>query len=380
MAEATLKLRRPQKRNAGSGWKNLVARLEEMSAPSLSVKEQTFFAKRLSFLVEAGIPILEGLHVLKDQTKSRGFGRIMDNVIDDVSNGQYLAKSLGRYPNIFGQFAINIIKIGESSGILSQNLNYLADELKKKHELKKKMVGALVYPVFITLATIGITVLLTVIVFPKIMPVFLSLNVTLPLSTRMVIALSNFLLHYGLLSLLLLVVAVVVFSISYRKSKKMRFGVHKSLLNLPIVGSMIQSYNLANITRTLGLMLKSGLTLSDALPVTADTTSNLVYDRALRNLGQAVNRGEQISVYLGKHKGLFPEILTHMVSVGERSGSLSDTFIYLAELYEGEVEEATKNLSSLIEPIMMIVMGMMVGLIAVSIITPIYEITQHLNA
>lgn len=379
MTEVTIQLKSSKDRDNGGGLQGLVARLEEYSAPSLSIKEQTFFAKRLSFLVEAGVPILEGLNVLRDQTKSRGFSRVMSYVIEDVSNGHFLAKSLGRFPNIFGQFAINIIKIGEQSGILSQNLNYLADELKKKHELKKKMVGALVYPVFITVATIGITVLLTVFVFPKIMPVFMSLKVELPLSTRIVIALSNFLRESGLYFLLSIIIGTIGFSVLVKKSTTFRYQVHRFLLNTPLVGSMIQSYNLANITRTLGLMLKSGLTLSDALPVTADTTSNLVYERSLRRLGEAVNRGEQISVYLSKNKGLFPEILTHMVSVGERSGSLSDTFLYLAELYEGEVEESTKNLSSLIEPIMMIIMGMMVGLIAVSIITPIYEITNHLQ-
>jgi type IV pilus assembly protein PilC len=375
MTDTTLHI----KKNNFEGIRNLVARIEEKSAPSLSVKEQTFFAKRLSFLVDAGVPILESLHVLRDQTKSRGFGRVMTKVIADVSNGQFLAKSLAQYPHIFGHFAINIIKIGESSGILSQNLNYLADELKKKHELKKKMIGALVYPMFITLATIGITILLTVVVFPKIMPVFSSMKVELPLSTRIVIALSNLLRESGLIILLGIVLFIVAMLVANKKSYYVKLFIHRTLLTLPFVGSMIRSYNLANMTRTLGLMLRSGLTLSDALPVTADTTANLVYQSELRALAQAVNRGAQLSTHLSTRKGVFPEILTHMVLVGERSGSLSDTFIYLSELFEGEVEEATKNLSSLIEPIMMIVMGIMVGLIAVSIITPIYEITQHLN-
>lgn len=354
-------------------------RMATAFTPRLSVKEQAFFAKRLSFLVKAGVPILESLQVLREQTKSRSLSRIIEKVIHDVSNGQYLSKSLGKFPGIFGEFAINLIQVGESSGILSQNLNYLADELKKRHALKRKVVGALVYPIFITFATLGLTIMLTVFVFPKIMPIFTSLNVKLPLSTRIVIFVSEFLRDYGLYCFFGLVLGVIGLSVVHRKSDAFRYQVDRLILNLPLFGSMIRYYNLANMCRTMGLMLKSGIRLSEAIPITAETTGNRVFKRELERLAEAALRGGDLSVYLKKRKDIFPEMLAQLVSVGERTGSLSDTFMYLAELYESEVEDLTKNLSSLIEPVLMIVMGLLVGIIAISIITPIYEITQHLT-
>ncbi len=296
-----------------------------------------------------------------------------------MENGQSLSRSLGKFPHVFGDFAINIIKIGESSGILSENLDYLADELKKKQALRRKVVGALVYPALITCATLGITIFLMVYLFPKIMPIFTSLHMALPLSTRIVIFLSNGLRNYGIFILLGLIVAIIAFVVMFRRSARLRFRYDQWLLKLPFLGVMIQSYNLANGARTMGLLLKSGITLSDALPITADTTANMVYKAEFRKLAEVVNRGEKISSHLLRNRTLFPDILSQMIAVGERSGNLSNTLVYLSELYESEVEEFTKNLSTLIEPILMIFMGLLVGFIAISIITPIYGITQNLH-
>ena len=354
-------------------------RLDRMSAPSLSIKDQTFFIKRLSFLIRANVPILEGLHMVAEQAPSRQQKRVLESVIADIAEGQSLSKSLGRFPNIFGDFAINIIKVGESSGILSQNLEYLADELKKKDALNRKIVGASVYPAVIGAATLAITIFLMVYLFPKITPVFTSLHMALPLSTRIVMAASNMLLHYGIYLLAALVIAIVATGVAHHRFTRVRYAFDYALLRAPIIGSVAQSYCLANGARTLGLLLKSGITLSIAVPLTADTMRNLIYKDAYRELGDAVTRGEKISTYFAAHRELFPAIMNQMVSVGERSGNLSATLLYLAELYEGEVDDFTKNLSSLVEPVMMVVMGVVVGFIAISIITPIYGITQNLH-
>jgi len=175
--------------------------LESSATPRLSSKEQVFFIKRLAFLIRANVPILEGLYMVKDQTSSRRHVRIVSKVIDDISNGQSLAKSLGKFPHIFGDFGINIIKVGEHSGTLSQNLEYLADELKRRQELRRKVMGAFVYPAVVTLATLGITGFLMLYLFPKIMPIFSSLHMELPLSTKIVMAISTFLQHWGLTAL-----------------------------------------------------------------------------------------------------------------------------------------------------------------------------------
>lgn len=345
----------------------------------LSTKEQTFFAKRLSFLIRANIPLLESLEMLRQQTKSRGYKYVLDSVIDDVSNGQYLSKSLGKFQKTFGVFTINIIKIGESSGILSQNLDYLADELKKKQSLRRKVIGAFVYPTLITLATLGITIFLMVYLFPKITPIFGSLHVELPLSTRIVIFLSDLLRDNGLFIFLGLIVLIFGFTLLLKQSRGVRILFEKWIMEIPLIGNVIKFYNLANSTRTLGLLLQGGVTLSRALPITADTTKNLMYKEEFYTLGLSVNRGEKISVRLDKRRDLFPDVLSQMIAVGEKSGSLSDTLVYLSEMYESEVDDFTKNLSSLIEPVLMIFMGILVGFIAISIITPIYGISQNLH-
>ncbi len=337
------------------------------------------FAKRLSFLVKGGMPIVECLHLIRKQTKSKSKGRVYDSVIKDVSNGQYLSTSLKKFNKLFGDFAVNLIKVGENSGVLSQNLAYLADELQKKHALRSKVIGALVYPVFITVATLGVTGALTAFIFPKLMPIFTSLHVELPWTTRALIALSAYLRDFGLYTLLGIIVFAIGFMVLRSKYERLRYWTDAFILKLPLVGRMARSYNLTNFCRTLGLLLRSGIPLTEALHICADTTPNRIYREACQNLAKHVTKGEPVSRQLERTPVLYPDMLTHMVAIGESTGNLSATFVYLAELYEGEVDELTKSLSSSIEPVLMIVMGLLVGLIAVSVITPIYSITQHLQ-
>lgn len=362
-----------------SRFTRLAMMMDQYVAPRLAIKEQTFFAKRLSFLTRAGVPMLESLHILRTQSRTRSHRRILDQIIEDTSQGQALSKSFGKFPHVFGDFAINIIKVGESSGVLSENLDYLADELKKKQILRRKVIGALVYPALITTATVGITIFLMVYLFPKIMPIFSSLHMTLPMSTKIVIAISNFLQKSGFALFAGIFLFVTAFSILIKKNKASRMYFHGFLLQIPLVGKMVQYYNLANATRTLGIMLKGGVTLSEALPLTADTSQNLVYKRHFRALAHTINRGERMSTYLAAHRNVFPDILAQLVAVGEKTGNLSNTLLYLSDLYENEVDDFAKDISTLIEPLLMIFMGLLVGFIAVSIITPIYGITQSLH-
>jgi len=353
--------------------------MQNVSFGRMSNKDQTFFIKRLSFLVKAGVPILDSLQMIKEQTRKRVYIRILDAVILDVSNGQKLSTSLAKYPNMFSDFSINIISFGESSGILSENLDYLADELRKKEVLKKKIIGAFVYPIVVTLATFGITGFLIVYLFPKIMPVFQSLHIKLPLSTRIIIFLSNFIRLNGIYIFFGIISIVIGFMIVLKKSKTFHFYFDKFILKIPLIGGIIRDYNLANSTRTIGLLLKGGVTVSEAIPIAEKTSSNLVYRQEFKNLSASINRGDKISLYLGTRRHLFPDVLSQIISVGERSGNLSNSLIYLSELYESQVDDFTKNLSSLVEPALMIVMGILVGFIAISIITPIYSITQNLH-
>jgi type II secretory pathway component PulF len=363
-------------------WKKVSDTFENVSvqlrAPRLSLKEQSLFTKRLAFLINAGVSIVEALHILRAQMVGGG-QLVLDQILKDVSSGLSLSRSFARFPKVFGQFAVHIIRIGESSGTLYQNLNYLADELKKRQALRRKIIGAFIYPVLITVATIGITIFLMVYLFPKITPIFTSLHATLPLPTRIVMAASSILIHSGLLIFFVLIVVVAGGVYAVKHSAMLQRFMEQVYLRMPILGTVMRSYNLANGTRTLGLLLQSGVPFSESLSVTGDTTKNRLYREAYNEMREVVVRGDKISTYLTEHKKLFPNMLTHMIAVGERSGTLSDTLVYLSEMYDGEVDDFTKNLSTLIEPVLMIVMGVLVGFIAISIITPIYSITQNLH-
>lgn len=369
----------PSRRFCESYMNNIFTNFSSISFVRFSTKEQTLFAKRMSFLVKAGVPMVECLSLIRAQTKSKAKGLMYDSVIKDVSNGQYLSTSLGKHKRLFGEFAVNLIRVGENSGVLSQNLAYLADELQKKHELQKKVIGTLVYPVFITIATLGVTSILTVFIFPKLMPIFTSLHVELPLTTRVMIAVSAYLRDWGILTVLGIIVLIIAFLFIRSKSKGVRMLGDRVLLRIPLAGNIARCYNLTNFCRTTGLLLRSGITLTDALVITSETTKNRLYRVASMQLALQATRGEPVSRGLMARPDLYPDILSHMVAIGEKTGNLSSTLTYLSELYEAEVEELTKTLSSSIEPVLMIVMGALVGLIAVSVITPIYSITQHLQ-
>lgn len=350
-----------------------------LSYTRFSVKEQTHFAKRLAFLVNAGVPIVESLHMLRKQTKGRAKGKIYERIIVSVTDGMTLSDSLAKFDRFFGSFAINIVKIGETGGVLSQNLEYLADELQKKYELRKKVIGALVYPVFIASATLILVGLLTVFIFPKIMPIFQSLSVELPFTTLALLALSNFLQAYWLYVILGIVAFIIIFKQLHRRVMPFHFLIDVLILKLPIVGRMTKSYYTANFCRTLGMLLKSGIGVVEAVSITGDTLGSLVYQRECKIMSKKVMRGEKLSTHLEAHQRFFPDIIGNMVAIGEASGKLSDTLIYLSEMYEAEVNDLTKNLSNSIEPVLMIFMGIVVGFVAVSVITPIYEVTQNIS-
>lgn len=345
----------------------------------LSIKDTMLFAKQLSFLVRAGVPILESLRMLARQTRSRAMRTVYSQMIGDIANGQALYVTLGKFPRLFSDFSINIIRIGEMGGALSDNLSYLSEELQKKEALRKKIIGALVYPVFVTLATLGVTGVLTTYIFPKITPIFQSLNAELPLSTRILINVSNFMREYALWVVLGVIVIAVIKVVAYRKIERVRMFADRMYLMTPIIGPIIRSYNLTNICRTMSLLLKSGIPITEAIDITADTTVNRVYRRELHALTAHVMKGDRLVTYIETRAREFPGLFANTVAVGERTGRLSETFMYLAEMYEADVDDVTKNLSNTIEPILMMVMGVIVGFVAVSVITPIYGITQQLQ-
>ena len=345
----------------------------------LSIKDQAAFAKRLAFLIRADVPIIDSLNMIKKQTKSKSRVKMLDNVLSDVTSGQFLSSSLAKHKNSFGTFAVNIIKVGEEGGILDQNLEYLADELKKRQELKNKILGAMVYPAFITFATVGVTTLITVFIFPKLMPIFESVGGNLPITTRILIAGSSFIGNYWYYLALGITALITGTIFMYKKVKPFNLAANRLLIGVPIFGNLFQSYHMANLCRTLGTLLNCQVSIINATNITADSTANLLYKRELATLSSEIAKGRKMSLYLEQRLGLFPGMVPEMIAIGETAGNLSQTLLYLSDYYENEVSDITKNLSNSLEPVLLIAMGLVVGFVAVSVISPIYELTANVH-
>jgi type II secretory pathway component PulF len=347
-------------------------------AARMTQEEQILFAKRLAILIKSGVPIASALGMMVRQTKSASSKRIIHGLRDSVETGQTLSRAMADHKNSFGNFAINIVAIGEMSGNLAKNLDYLAGELKKYRDLKRNIASALVYPAFILAVTVGIVILLTAYVFPKILPVFSSFSSKLPWSTRTLIVISQAIQHYWANILAALVVAAVVAALLL-KIPRVRLAADRFLLGLPLLGPMFKTYHVANFCRTLGMLLASETGIVRALKILQETFENTAYRAVIGQMIEAVTRGESISQNMEKENFLFPALASQMVGVGEITGNLSSGLIYLSEIYEDEMKNMAKNLSTSIEPALMIFMGFMVGFVALSIITPIYGITQNLR-
>ncbi len=345
----------------------------------LSTSEQMLFAKRLSFLVGAGMPLHECMQILKEQAMTAKTATLYERMSAHIAEGKSLAVSMESFHRVFSDFAINIIYTGELSGNLASNLSYLAEELRKRHALRKKIIGALIYPAIVAIATIGIAVLLTVYLFPKIMPIFTSMDVALPVTTRALLATSLFLKKFGLVLLGGLVTASVIAYTARLRMPYVRESSDRLLLAIPLVGRLAKLYNTTTVCRTMGTLLRSGMTVSEAIGVTSKTLHNHAYRRRLQQLAHEAQSGKPLSVLMGGAPALFPSTARHLVGTGEQSGNLSGTLIYLADMYESDVDDLTKNISQAVEPVLMIGMGLVVGFVAISVITPIYEITQTLQ-
>jgi type IV pilus assembly protein PilC len=338
-----------------------------------SLVEKVVFAKHLSLMVKSGVVISEALKILYQGAQGK-FKTTIGEIYNSVKSGRTLSRSLARYPKIFSDFFVGAVYAGESSGTLGESLENVANELRKEKELDDKIKGALLYPIIILVAAFALSLFLAFYILPKIIPLFEGLKMKLPWTTRALIAGSHFIQKNGSWLLISIIIAVVVLLWLLRQNFAKPFF-HKIWLSLPIVNNIIRQANLARFTRTLGTLLGSGLNIVEALEITAKTTTNYYYARALAAVGKGVSKGNKLSLSLEKYQDYFPDMLIRMLAIGEESGKLEETLAYLADFYELEVDNATKNLSTVVEPILLIVIGLGVGFLALSIITPIYGIT-----
>ena len=343
-----------------------------------SAKEKIIFLKRLSMMLRAGIPIRVCLEMLEQESSKQSQKMLVRHLLREVSSGKTLAQALFYYQQYIGQFTLHLVRIGESSGTLVSTLEYCAVELKKKHELRKQIISALIYPVIVVTATISITIFLLVYIFPKILPIFQSMSVDLPLSTRLLIQMSHFLRVNGFWLLLVLLVIPLVY-IGIRRTNWGRYHTDVIILRLPLFGTITRYYSLANQCRTLGLLLSSEVRILEAIEITTQSTEQMVYKTAFQDARNGIINGRTLSNQLRLYPRLYPVLVVQMVQAGEMTGNLSSSLLYISDIYENDISDMTKNITTLLEPMLMLFMGLCVGFIAISIITPIYGLTQYLH-
>lgn len=348
-----------------------------LSVGRVGLTQRAITAKHLAVMLKSGLSITEALAVARDSAGGK-LRRILGKVLKSVESGHTLSSSLAEHPKIFSGFFVNAVYAGETSGTLSESLENIAEQLEKEKELVSKVRGAMVYPIIVLTVAVILGAILSFVILPKIIPLFEGLKVDLPWTTRMLIKFSRFMEQYGSYVLIGGAVLVVLLFWLSRRTFSQPFT-HRLLLFLPVFRKVSHDVNLARFCRTLGMLLKSGVTIDAALNITADTTRNFYYRQALLEVGRDVGRGAKLSKSLERFNHLFPPLVTRMIKVGEESGRYEETLFYLANFYEVEVDTSTKSLSAAIEPALLIVMGLVVGFLALAIITPIYDITGRIG-
>lgn len=335
------------------------------------------FAKHMSLMIKAGLPIDEAVRVLAEQAQGP-FRKALMGVLQAVEGGRQLSEGFAQYPKIFSELFIATVRAGESSGTLERSLDDLALQLTKSYDLQRKIRGAMIYPVLVLVAAAGIGMGLSLFVLPRVIGLFDSITVELPLATRLMIGFSKFMASYGVPFSIGVVMAVFALG-QFLSWKPIRPFSHRLLLKVPVFGILARNFNLAMFARTMATLLKSGITIGDAFEIVSNTLRNARFKTALLRVRQGTETGVPASTVLEEFPHLFPSITTRMLSVGERSGKLEETFQYLAEFYEDEVDVTTKNLSTILEPVLLIFIGLTVAYIAIAIITPIYNFIGNIE-
>lgn len=343
---------------------------------ALSRKEKLLFTKYFGVLLKSGVAIDEALKIL--MTRSKGSVKKVLNVLySTVRDGETLASGFQKFPWIFGTVYINLIRAGEESGTLIKSLDQLLLQMKKDTELRKKIQGAMLYPAMILIAAVGISVGITIFVVPNVVGIFHSLDAELPLATRILLWVSETIQDHGLLVLLTIVLLIIIFFLA-KKIPFVKPITHFLLLKTPVLGDVVQKVNLARITRLLGTLIRSGIVIDQAIPITNEIVKNVRYKKMLNEVKMKVSEGVGFAEALSPYTHLVPAIPMQVVNVGEQTGALDEMLIYLADFYDDEVSDVMRTLTTLIEPILMIFIGLLVGGIALAILTPIYSIVGQL--
>ena len=349
-------------------------------APRAKVKTKDIciLTRQLSTMISAGIPLLESLEILCEQASDPGFRRVMDRIIERVRSGTDFSTALGEHPKIFSNIFVNMIKAGEVSGNLDVILTRLAEYLEAIEEIKREVKSAMVYPTVSLVMILSITAGLVVGIVPKFKVIFDQLGMTeLPWITQFLLDISMFLQNQWWLAMLLIGGAITGFVMGKRTKKGEKLW-HKFLLNMPVFGQLVRKVAISRFARTFSTLIQSGVPMLGALDIVAGTAGNVIIEEAVLKAKDAVSRGETLGEPLAATK-VFPPMVTRMIAIGEKTGALEKLLAKISEFYDSEVKAAVKALTSLIEPLMIGIMGLLVGGIVLAIFMPIIELQKKLG-
>lgn len=340
----------------------------------IKLDDLVIFSRQLATMVDAGIPLVQAMDILAEQMEKKSFREVLSRVRNDIETGSSLSEALSRHPGIFSALYINMVKAGESSGMLDDILDRLATYLEKTNALRRKIKSALIYPAMVSSMAVIITLVLILKVIPTFKNIFETLGGTLPLPTRILIAFSDMV--RKLFIYIVGVVFAVLFALSrYIKTETGRLVFDRLLLKLPIFGPLFQKVAIAKFTRTLSTLVRSGVPILASLEIVGKTAGNKVIELAVIVIRTSIKEGENIAEPLSK-SGVFPPMVVRMISVGEQTGELEKMLNKIADFYEEQVDAAVTGLTSLIEPLIIVFLGVVIGAIVIAMFMPIFKITE----
>jgi len=348
----------------------------EISLPffgGVSLKEKMFFTRNLQVMIASGLPLPRTLGILATQSRSKKFQKALLDIREEITKGKSFSDSLAKYPDIFSELFQNMIKIGEEAGTLEEVFKILSQQMEREHELSSKVKGAMIYPAVIICAMLGIGILMLVMVVPQLAETFAELGIELPATTKLVIGLGVFLVEKWYLFILFLVLFIFIFW-RVLKTKKGKATIDALLLRVPIISPIVRKTNSASMVRTLSSLIASGVPIVRCLEIISGALGNFYFKEAMAEAAEKVRKGEKLSEALKPYQNIYPLIVIQMIEVGEETGETSSILAKLADFFEEEVGRATENLASIIEPVIMLIIGAAVGFFAISMVQPMYSI------
>lgn len=336
-------------------------------------KDIITFTRQLSTLIDSGLPLLRSLNVLGEQTESPNLKVQIKDIAQSVQGGSTFSDALAKHPRTFNKLYVNMIKAGETGGVLEVVLARLAEFSEKEQAVRAKVRGAMVYPALVILVGVGVVLFLTIAIIPTFVSMFTEINLTLPLPTRIMMAASNFLRGFWWMILLAILALITIYRMWVRKERG-RYQSDRIKLRIPILGDLMKKSAISRFARTLGTLITSGVPILQALLIVRDTAGNEVISRAMVAVHNSIREGESIAGPLGKSP-VFPPMVVHMIAVGEETGALDNMLIKVSDAYDREVDTMVAALTSVLEPILILGMGIVVGFIVISMYLPIFQMS-----